>query len=159
MALTMLTGRPNKRNEDKKDQRPSRMKESAVKTVALNVFPKPSRRLGKYGKKYWQTLREELGPSKIVTAADIPLLESACIAYNVYCELEDEMNESVSKRFTTTALGGKILSAESIESKRQLELAIKILQQYGVTPLSRMRIRGTEPAAADPLGEFRERHG
>lgn len=159
MALTMLTGRPNKRNEDKKDQRPSRMKESAVKTVALNVFPEPSRKMGKYAKKYWQTLREELGPSKIVTAADIPLLESACIAYDIHCQLEDSMRKNVSERFTKTALGGEILSAKSIESKRQLELAIKILQQYGVTPLSRMRIRGTDPASVDPLGEFQERHG
>ncbi len=158
MALTMLTGRPNKNNGDKKDQRPSRMTESAVKTIALNVIPKPSRKLGKYGKKYYQTLREELGPSQIISKADVPLLEAACVAYDVHCQLEDEMNENVSRRFTTTALGGTILSAESIESKRQLELAIKILQQYGVTPLSRMRIRGDGPKQKDDMESFKEKH-
>lgn len=64
-----------------------------------------------------------------------------------------------SDRFETTDKGNLILSPKSIESKRMLELYIKIALQYGVTPLARMRITKTEKSDTDEMNDFQAKYG
>lgn len=117
----------------------------------------PTRSLGKYGELEFRRITRYLGETKILADIDLSLLESACRAYHVHCQLEYEM-PNTEDRFETTDKGNLILSPKSIESKRQLEIYTKVVLQYGVTPLARMRI-STPEKSSDEMEDFTRKYG
>lgn len=153
----MLKGRPNKENADKVDKRKSRIKESSMSLTYISKGIKANRQLGKYGNLEFLRITRALLGSKVISEIDLSLLESACKMYDAHCQLEDNMLD-VNDRFDTTPNGTMVLSAWSIESKRCLEMYTKIVLQFGVTPLARMRIT-TTPKGDSAMEDFEKQYG
>lgn len=150
----MLRGRPNKANEDKVDKRKSRMNKPSISLSYVRKTIKAKRKLGKYGTAEFSRITRALSESKIIAEIDLSTLESACKMYDVHCQLEDNMAD-VNDRFEVTSNGNMVLSAWAIESRRCLEVYLKSVEKFGVTPLARMRITAEPPSdKKDPMEEL-----
>lgn len=149
----MFRGAPFKKEKTDKRKRPEREKNPLTKTKALvELHPAPDG-LNEYARTEWDRLMRNV--SNLIHPQDLGLLEIACRAWGVYIELENSMTY-VSSRFSSTPNGMTVLSAEAIESGRQLAIYQKIVIQFGATPISRLKI--AEPKkddkAKDPMEEL-----
>lgn len=139
----MFKGGQFKKDKTDTRKRPERERKALTTTKALtNIHPAPDG-LNNYAVEEWDRLMRNV--SNLIHPQDLGLLEIACRAWGVYIELENSM-KSVAARFTITPNGMAVLSAEAIESGRQLAIYQKIVIQFGITPLSRLKI-------AEPKGE------
>lgn len=156
----MFTGAPFKKDKTDKRKRPEREKKPMTKTKALvELHPAPEG-LNDYAQREWDRLMRNV--SNLIHPQDLGLLEMACRAWGVYCELESEMSENTNRRFDINLVSGTTsLSAKSIESGRQLKVYKDIVIQFGATPISRLKI--AEPKkddkAKDPMEELLNKIG
>lgn len=154
----MLEGRPNKENSKKVDKRPSRTKESAIQVAFSSKESEPSEDLGMYGNAEFKRITRMLAESNIMADVDLSVLESACIFYDAHRQLEAEMRGNIGRRFKVTDAGNEVLSQGSIESVRLFEKYLKVVTQFGITPLSRMRITATGKQS-DEMEDFESKYG
>ena len=146
----MFKGAPFKKEKTDSRKRPNREKEPMTKTKPLaNIHPAPQG-LNKYAADEWGRLMRNV--SNLIHPQDLGLLEMACRAWGIYLELEDSMT-TVSSRFENTPNGMVVLSAQSIESDRKLKTYKDIVIQFGITPLSRLKIAEpkNQEKAKDPM--------
>lgn len=154
----MIKGRPKKDPATRVDNRASRSEESAFKFIHLDKIPEPVRDLGKLGKREYKRIVKVLQESGLFHEIDLPVIESACKYYDTHCQLENNMLD-INDRFDETPNGMTIIHAWSIESKRCFESYMKIMLQFGVTPLARSRITIKAKTEDDEMNEFEQKYG
>jgi len=132
----MFKGRPPKPEKSEARNRPNREKKRLTKTVAITELHPAPELMNEYAQQEWDRLMRNV--SNLIHPQDLGILEIACRAYGLYIMLEEEMQAN--GRFTTNSNGMTVLSPLARESKRQLEVYQKIVIQFGVTPLSRVKV-------------------
>ncbi len=142
-----LKGRPNKLNEQKIDNRPSRVKKPIIVKSTAQRIPKPTIELNDVGMKEYKRIYRNLIEAGLYSDIDFGIIQSACLYYQIHIALESSM-VLITDRLTITPNGSEILSAKAIESGRCFDRYTKIIVQFGATPLARMRIT-TKPKEAE----------
>ncbi|AEI49724.1 phage terminase small subunit P27 family [Runella slithyformis] len=146
----MFKGRPPKPEKSEARNRPNREKTRLTKTVAITELHPAPELMNEYGQQEWDRLMRNV--SNLIHPQDLGLLEMACRAYGVYTAIEVEM--LTAGRFFTNEKGETVLTAAARESKRQLEVYQKIVIQFGVTPLSRVKVaipKKQDEEKSDPM--------
>lgn len=155
----MFKGGQYKKNKADSRKRPEREKKPLTKTKALaNIHPAPEG-LNSYASAEWDRIMRNV--SNLIHPQDLGILEMACRAWGCYLELENSMY-NVASRFTSTPNGMTVLSAEAIESGRQLAIYQKIIIQFGITPISRLKIaepKKVDEESKDPMKELLSKIG
>jgi len=140
----------------RKDRNPSHEPEPEKYTEA----PKPPSHLGKFGKKLWKRLAPELIEEGLLTVLDNQALELLCETYDQYRQAHEAVyyvRDAEGKR-KRRSLGEYLIGRNSQTMpeyqamNRNLAEIIRLLREFGMTPVARNRIDLPEKEdAQDPM--------
>jgi P27 family predicted phage terminase small subunit len=118
----------------------------------VKKIPPPPGTLNRYGKSLWRRIGPELLASKILTAADLPVLEILCMRYGMGMELYDLMTltEEPDEKTGRVKRGRKSIAgylegrnsqttAEYNAMKSEFQAVRALMTEFGLTPASRNR--------------------
>jgi len=149
-ALKLLTGNPGKRALPDAEPRPP---------VAAPV--KPPWMTDRIAICAWKELAPLLEGMKIVTEADRKGLELLCDAYAEWRRARAVVQTEGMTYETENSTGGAVIKPRPevcIASNAWLRVS-RMLQEFGLTPAARARVKVEKPAEVDPMEEFLSRRG
>lgn len=164
-------GRPRKTRANKiingtfrKDRNPTQEPEYSPIDDPL----KPPASLNKYGKEYWRRITPLLQESGVLTVADLDAVYLLADAWGEYKQATyDIYHDEKTGRKRTMALYRKSREynrrkmPEVIDRREAYELYLKLIREFGLTPVSRNRIDlAPKKEAVDPVEKmFMENNG
>lgn len=153
-----MRGRRNKPDEEKIDNRPSRVRSALIKTIPIKDIPSPPARLkSAAAKEEWDRIVRNVGD--MIHPQDLGLIEAICRAWGAYVECMDIVDE---RGFIVVAANGLEMPSPYVtESRKQLDIYVKLIREFGATPFARLRIsepkKNTEKK--DPMEELLSKLG
>ncbi len=154
-----MRGRRNKPDNEKIDNRPSRAKSALIKTIPIKEIPQPPKRLkSKAALEEWDRLTRNVGD--MIHPQDLGLVEAICRAWGSYVECMEIVDE---RGFIVVAANGLEMPSPYVtESRKQLDIYVKLIREFGATPFARLRISETnkgKQAPKDPMEELLQKLG
>ena len=103
------------------------------------AVPEPPELLSIAAREYWSEFATQLSLMRVLTDADLPALCMLCESYSLYWEAM----EGVRQFGIISMTPNKYLARSEYlnTANKQLEICLKILTEFGLTPSSRMRVR------------------
>jgi len=115
--------------------------EDVPEPAMIVSVPEPPELLSLAAREYWPQFAEQLSLMRVLTDADFPALCMLCEAYSIYWEAM----EGVRQFGIISMTPNKYLARSEYlnTANKELEICLKILTEFGLTPSSRMRVRAT----------------
>lgn len=135
-AIKKLQGNPGKRPLPKNEPQPD----------PLEKIPKPPSYLSKGAKKIWKEEAPKLAKLGVLTEIDLKTFSIVCSVLFRYEEAERQMNRLAKKEdplngaISVNSRGNMDCSALLDLSHKSMNMALKYLAEFGMTPSSRSRI-------------------
>lgn len=107
-------------------------------------LPDPPAHLDRSAKALWKKLGETLLKMRMVTEADWLSLAALCADWSLYLECSKTLAEE--GFYFTTNTGYKSLHPLVSVRNQSLDRALRVANQYGLTPTSRLRLKGNTTA-------------
>lgn len=104
--------------------------------------PDPPSVLGEEGARLWVAVTEGYLGFGILTAIDLPLLESACVFYQNHIDYEKQLDGN---RFLVDDNGNPFANPLYKASLDYWKAAEKIFKDFGLTPSTRAKLRVSAP--------------
>jgi len=102
----------------------------------------PPEHIGEHGKKEWQRLAPILHGLGLLTEADYPAFEAYCQTYSRWVDAELFLQEHGS---TETTTNGNIIQSPVVGiANTSLQIMLKYMSEFGLTPSSRSRVSVTK---------------
>lgn len=145
-AIHVLNGNPSKiaNLEEKYDAEPRPM------AVLPEALPPPPIHLSVIGASIWNENAAFLSRMKVLTVADLQLLEIYCVAYDSYRKCEEAMKKAKTqfyqpyegKKFVAELPHGSVM-------RQYMKTMIEISREFGMTPAARGRMTLPEDKEAE----------
>jgi P27 family predicted phage terminase small subunit len=141
--------------------REDRANEKEPEVKALDETPKAPSHLNNFAKNKWKELAPVLAQTKVLSEADLTMLEALCEAYGQYREAQyavyhykDEETGKTKKRSLAQYMSGKNSQTmpEYTAMRQALSMVKTISAEFGLSPATRSRVNAIEEAEAkDPM--------
>lgn len=119
-------------------------------TIGRDTVLAPPPALGPDGRYCWQHATASLIKAGILARGDLPMLEAMCHEWERYARLQAviahrnrESADGFGGELSTTPNGHVQMSAERISANQALKQVRHIAQEFGLTPVARVRTAGT----------------
>ena len=108
-------------------------------------------------RKHWRWLESVLIPARVLTPADLGLMELTCHAYEYWKRLQREGRKRKSICYTVTGSTGQKIEKrhKEFDLLDQAERKyLRLLQEFGLTPVSRNRVKLAKLPTTSGIAEF-----
>lgn len=126
-ALKVIEGNPGKRPLTKNEPEPE----------TLTHFPKAPERFNLEARKEWKRTGPVLFNAGLITAADLPMFEAYCQAWGNYVTAQREYD---GEPLVMGQRGNLVKNPCAQIARDNLDKAIALAREFGMTPSSRSRI-------------------
>lgn len=145
-ALHIINGNPSKipNLEEKYASEPRPM------AVSPDALPPPPDHLSPMGAGIWRENTEFLSRMKVLTVADLQLLEMYCVAYQYYRACEESMKNAKTQFYMPYEGSKCVLEVPHGSVMRQyMKTMLDISREFGMTPAARGRMTLPEDKEAE----------
>jgi P27 family predicted phage terminase small subunit len=158
MEGTVMAGArrgPAAKNAAQREYEGSRRKRSAAKSPALEAIatPGPPNDLPASAREFWLRYAPILSSAQVLTAADLAAFEASSRAWGRYLDLARRLADGSIPETLETAKGGEYLNPIIHLMRTHEKAAIEWLQEFGLTPASRPRVKAVAPAKQATIQE------
>jgi P27 family predicted phage terminase small subunit len=115
------------------------------------TLPQCPRHLHGEARKVWQRLAPQLFAAGLLTELDVTALAALCATWAIWIEAKERLASEGLE--VTGPRGARPSPWIGIASRAQRDLQV-LMNEFGLTPNSRQRIRVVPPPAADPFEEL-----
>lgn len=125
--LRVIEGNPGKRPLTKNEPEPDK----------LQGFPEPPERFNSEARKEWERTGPVLHKAGLITAADLPMFEAYCQAWGNYVIAQADYDGTP---LIKGQKGNLVKNPSAQIARDNLDKAIALAREFGMTPSSRSRI-------------------
>jgi len=129
--------------------------ENVIELPPLKVFPKAPAGIGKYARQFWNHQGRAIFNVGLLTDVDLPAWQLLCESYQRMRTAQDKLGDRTMMEITPS--GSKKHPLLAI-IHQEYGLMAGMMKEFGMTPVSRERVRNEKGPATDELDDLMKAH-